>query len=156
MTRQDGRRAVVFLLRGSSLEEPIILHDTELDRTCQETPINLLGPKHEDEEDNDPFASSEDMEQVGVFEDEYRMHAMSDCGNSNCMRISYTHVHGPSEFSLSEFVAIQLYDVDSGLQPNEVVLNGLSKVGKGASTPPNSTVFGAMPPGSSSVLALAS
>jgi len=57
-----------------------------------------------------------------------------------------------NQHSMHEFLAIHTYDVESGVQPNEAILNSLRKMGSRARFfgSHNSAVFGAMTPGSSS------
>lgn len=57
-----------------------------------------------------------------------------------------------NQHSMHELLAIHTYDVESGVQPNEAILNGLQKMRFRARLlgSHNSAVLGAMTPGSSS------
>ena len=63
-------------------------------------------------------------------------------------------MHGPSEGLHGELLASS-DDEDFDVHPNEVHKSGSNKYGIGASALSNSAVFGAVPPGSSSLLASA-
>ena len=57
----------------NSSEEPVILLEPKVDRKSQEKLMNPLEPKREDEDADNPFALSENMEQIEVSDDEYSM-----------------------------------------------------------------------------------
>ena len=109
-------------------------------------------PKPEEDEvhdDKDLFGSAEDMESVDMTDDEFDTHNyVQGIVNSN------TRVHGPSKFSLSELLA-QSDDEEFDVHSNEAHSFGPNTFGIGASALSNSAVFGAVSPGSSSLLASA-
>ena len=109
-------------------------------------------PKPEEDEvhdDKDLFGSAEDMESLEISDDEFDTHKhVQSIVNSN------TRVHGPSKFSLSELLA-QSDDEEFDVHSNEAHSFGPNTFGFGASALSNSAVCGAVPPGSSSLLASA-